>query len=109
MFGTKTIAAAKRGVEVAAGAAIGWLIQAYWGAGDLTLTGAWDTVDANWDAAGGAALIAFLAAFGYTRSPAKNLSTVAENVPPPDGPVVDVKDDAAVAEAEAVAPPDEAA
>ena len=84
MSRSKTMAALLRGVELAIGAVVAWLVQAYISAGDIALSAAWSTIRDNWDAAGGAGLVALLAGFGYTRSRLPNLSPVARPADPTD-------------------------
>lgn len=102
LFGIKTVAAAKRGLEAGVSAGVGYLAATYLALGDdMTGSGLLDVIEQNGDKAIGVGIATLLVTFGFTRSPAPNISPVAENVPPPDGPLIDVKDDNAVADAEA--------
>lgn len=79
MLGTKTIAALKRGLEIAAGAFVGFIAIQFYQLDAHTATGFVDVVKTEWDPAAGSAILALILGFGYTRSRLPNLSPVAEN------------------------------
>lgn len=79
MFSTKTIAAAKRGLEAAGFAIAGYFGATYLALDEHTGSGFIDMVENSYDKALGVGIVTLLVGFGLTRSPVKNVSPVAEN------------------------------